>query len=181
MSDVETNFEESGSLKPPAMIGRLVRLLLGLYCIYAGYQFFTGWQWIIEHGFPLDDASPMIGVFVALYLIPYVINIGWSLNLKRKPQILVIFVSLLLIGYGFASNQYWETAYLDHFTLFWTCYVYWHLGLSFVLSAIIATPGCEMRSIPHLISLITGNKSKEHYCPGPLRHIDDWESKHFSN
>jgi len=42
---------------------------------------------------------------------------------------------------------------------------------------VLATPGCEMRAIPHLLSLVTGQEAKEHYCPvGPLHRIDKWEA-----
>ena len=54
-------------------------------------------------------------------------------------------------------------------------YTFIHLGLSFVLSAILATPGCEMRAIPHLWTLVTGRATKEHYCPGFLDGLDKWE------
>ena len=49
------------------------------------------------------------------------------------------------------------------------------LGISVVLSALIATPACEMRSIPHLRTLTTGRATKEH-CPGALDRIDRWEA-----
>ncbi len=55
-------------------------------------------------------------------------------------------------------------------------YLYVHLGLSYVIASIIATPGCEMRAFPHLWSLITKKPTKEHSCPvGLLSTIDRWE------
>ncbi len=54
-------------------------------------------------------------------------------------------------------------------------YVYAHLGLSFVLAAALATPGCEMRGIPHLVGLLRGRSSGEHYCPGFIDGLDRWE------
>ena len=59
--------------------------------------------------------------------------------------------------------------------MFWMTYVYGHLGISFALSAIIKTPGCEMRAIPQLWTLMTGRKTLEHHCPGFLNNIDNWE------
>ena len=56
-------------------------------------------------------------------------------------------------------------------------YVFGHLGLSFLLSAVIATPGCEMRAIPHLWTLLTGRATREHHCPGFLDSLDAWELK----
>ena len=51
-----------------------------------------------------------------------------------------------------------------------------HLGYSFVLAGILATPGCEMRATHHLFSILSGKPVKEHHCPvGPLNTIDKWE------
>ena len=57
----------------------------------------------------------------------------------------------------------------------WVYYWFVHLGFSFFLAAVLATPGCEMRSIPHLWTLITRRATKEHYCPGFLDRLDRWE------
>jgi len=59
----------------------------------------------------------------------------------------------------------------------WEFYVFADLGSAFVLAAIIGTPGCEMRALHDLYSRLTGNPTKEHYCPiGPLHPIDQWEA-----
>lgn len=59
--------------------------------------------------------------------------------------------------------------------MLWMSYVFGHLGVSFVVAAIIRTPGCEMRGLPHLWSKLTGSESLEHYCPGFLAPLDKWE------
>jgi hypothetical protein len=57
---------------------------------------------------------------------------------------------------------------------------YGHLGIAFVLSAIIATPGCEMRSIPDLFGRVIGKPSEEHHCPAAfITKIDEWEHRRF--
>ena len=59
----------------------------------------------------------------------------------------------------------------------WLLYIFCHLGLTFILSAIIGSPGCEMRTFYHLYTIITGKPTKEHYSPvGPLHPIDQWEA-----
>jgi hypothetical protein len=48
---------------------------------------------------------------------------------------------------------------------------------TFVLAALIATLGCEMRSIPQLPGRLSGRKVQEHCCPASLiTKIDLWES-----
>ena len=59
--------------------------------------------------------------------------------------------------------------------LVWVVYTFGHLSLSFLLSAPIATPGCEMRAIPHLWTVLMGRATEEHYCLGALDAIDRWE------
>lgn len=71
----------------------------------------------------------------------------------------------------------WWAPPLGVFTLLW--FIYWsaHLGVSLVLAALIATPGCEMRAIPHLWTRLTGRRTKEHYCPGFFDRLDRWERR----
>jgi hypothetical protein len=53
-----------------------------------------------------------------------------------------------------------------------------NLGISFLLAATLATPGCEMRAIPEFIGKITHRESKEHLCPiSILSGIDQWEKR----
>jgi hypothetical protein len=60
----------------------------------------------------------------------------------------------------------------------WELYLFSHLGLAFVLAALIGTPGCEMRAFHNLYTQVSGKPTKEHYCPiGPLGPIDRWESQ----
>jgi uncharacterized protein with ParB-like and HNH nuclease domain len=115
-----------------------------------------------------------------LYLSPYVINIGWKLNTKRWPQVIVVSISIILIGFNYYSTSQINSNILNTFTLIWLSYIYLHLGLSLLISALISTPGCEMRSISHLYSTFTGNKTYEHTCPGPLNKIDKWERSRYS-
>lgn len=91
------------------------------------------------------------------------------------PQHAVLAISAGLIAVDLAVWGTWWAPPLGTFLLVWLAYFSAHLGLSFVVSAVIATPGCEMRSLPHLWTLITGRATKEHYCPGPLDPIDRWE------
>jgi hypothetical protein len=111
-----------------------------------------------------------------LMLLPYVMNIGFGVNWRGWPRLVAIILlggaalGALLIDGALTSNIAWTP--LKLFML----YVYGHLGVSFVISAIIATPGCEMRAIPHLLGEMSGRPTAEHYCPGFIGTIDRWES-----
>ena len=172
---IETTFEEKGSLAKPLIIGRLVRLLLGVALLYLSYPLILNFAWLIEYGIPLSSVFNIISMGFLFLVLPYVVNIGWSLNSKRIPQIVVVAVSLILGVFDFVTGGSFYGNTLKIFTLIWFVYTAIHLGVSMVLAAVLVTPGCEMRAIPQLWGIITGKKAKEHYCPGFLNSLDRWE------
>ncbi|MEW4983246.1 MAG: hypothetical protein AB1Y26_08440 [Cycloclasticus sp.] len=176
-TDLEHSFVEQGTLKRPGPIGRLVRLLFAAVC---------GWflVWLILAG-PAQLAAQFpyiielwLWALLALYLFPYVINIGFGRDWGRRPQLIVIACGCVasILSYTI-DNNVWG-APLAWFIIAWLFYVYTHLAISFFLSAILATPGCEMRALPHLLAIMRNRPPLEHHCPvGPLSRIDAWESK----
>lgn len=171
----ETRFLEQGSLEKPLVVGRLVRFLLGVFLLYGVYQTSIGWPSIVEHGFPVHSIELWIATAFAFWIIPTVINIGFSLHTGRLSQLIIVGVSLALGAYHYFADGVVMGYALGVFTVAWVYYFMVHLGLSFFLAAILATPGCEMRSIPQLWTLLTGRATKEHYCPGFLDRLDRWE------
>lgn len=167
---------DRGSLARPGPIGRLLRLTLGIACLYGLWELVKIAPIFVERPLELlPNLSLMI--FVVLYAFNYVVNIGFSRNWKFYPTL----VSILVIG-GVAGTNYLVTAtanslFLGALIVAWMGYFYSHLGLSFVLSALIATPGCEMRALPELFGKITNRETKEHYCPSSIiSGIDRWEN-----
>ena len=114
---------------------------------------------------------------IGLVLTPYVVNIGFSQNWKQWPRFAVVGIAAILAIADVLIYGSWWALPFGVFSLIW--FLYWssHLGFSFVLSAVIATPGCEMRAIPHFWTVMTGRKTREHYCPGPFDRIDRWERR----
>jgi len=171
---VETRFEDQGSLERPGIYGRLVRLAIGLYLLFLSYPLIPHFQGFIDNGIPLYGGN-LAGLFIIFWVLPYVVNIGWSINSKRMPQVVVIVVSLLLGGLDFVNTGDFYGPFLKIFTVAWFFYVAVHLGISMVLAALIATPGCEMRAIPQIWARVTGKTTREHFCPGFLNRLDRWE------
>lgn len=181
-----------GSLVRPGPIGRIVRLAMGVACLYAMYQIvLNGWSIVMnpvsvfvrftDQGSVAVQTDLVMASLVALFILNYVVNIGFGKSWGRWPSYLSIGVMLILAAAGwlFAGSP-------DHPTLgfalwTWLTYFYTHLGLSFVLSAVIATPGCEMRSIPELYGRLTGKASAEHVCPASfITKLDEWERTRLS-
>jgi hypothetical protein len=110
-----------------------------------------------------------------LVLAPYVVNIGLGVKWGAWPRIaaIILVAGAGLLGYAqtgtFLNRPLWVG--MDVFMI----YIYIHLGLSFLLSALLATPGCEMRAIPHLVGIVRGKSTQEHYCPGMIDGLDRWE------
>ncbi len=172
---LETHFEEYGSLAKPMIFGRIARFALGAWLLYFLYQLIAFGADILVDQTPPNSWSLWLVAFFGIWATPYVINIGFSRNWKHWPRVVVLAIGVVLVGIDLLYYGTWWATPLGVFTLVW--FVYWtaHLGISLVLSALIATPGCEMRAIPHLWTLVSGHRTREHYCPGVFDSLDRWE------
>jgi hypothetical protein len=176
MNTVKDSFQARGSIEPPRILGRIVRLVLGVICLDLVRQIVDDIPGMIERRWPVNPIA-ICSIFLGLYLLRPVVNLGFTLKNNYWAQIFVITVTLILIMVEWLTGGPIFGKAFTAFLMFWMTYVFGHLGLSFVLSAIIKTPGCEMRAIPHLWTILTGKKSSEHHCPGFIRNIDEWEKR----
>ena len=176
MATTDLKLDEPGTLPKPGPVGRLARLAFGALCLWYVFG-------LVELSGSLVTGDGHIqsviwnGVLPGLFLVSYVINIGYSRAWKKWPAIASAGMLLLVGAIGYQTNGVVETECLARFIWVWLLYVFAHLGVSFALSGIIGTPGCEMRAIHDLYSRLTGVPTKEHRCPvGPLHHVDQWEA-----
>jgi hypothetical protein len=163
-------FDEPGTIARPGPIGRIVRLGLGAACLWFVWQIATG-----SDTQDLYNPSLWLMAALGLMLAPYVVNIGFGVQWGAWPRAFSIIAILAAAAFGFAgfgtvlSTPLWATIAI------WIVYIYGHLGVSFVLSAILGTPGCEMRAVPQLLGIVFRSAAREYYCPGFIGNIDDWE------
>lgn len=176
MTTTDLKLEEPESLPRPGPIGRVVRLAFGALCL----SYVVG---LVEVSGDLitDDGHIRSviwnGILIGLFLISYVINIGFSRAWKKWPALISAGMFLVIGGIGYLMEGTVETNFLARAVWGWELYLFSHLGLAFIISALIATPGCEMRAFHNLYSHLTGVPTKEHHCPvGPLHSIDRWEA-----
>ncbi|NNK48221.1 MAG: hypothetical protein HKP01_05050 [Gemmatimonadetes bacterium] len=176
---LSTHFDEPGTIPKPGPVGRAVRLGWGILLVAAV------WNAVRYHFVFLDSDIPYwttwIGIAIALMVTPYVVNIGWGRNWRSVPRL----VAMLGIGAGVIASRLflgaWWSEALGWAVLVWYVYTLGHLGISFLLAAVLATPGCEMRAIPHLWTTVTGRPTREHICPGHIARVDSWErARHAS-
>lgn len=163
-------FDEPGTIARPGPIGRIVRISLGALCLWLVWQ-------LVTRSEPQDLFNPSFWVMAAfgLMLAPYVVNIGFGVKWGAWPAVFSLAAILAAAAYGYAMSGSTSGTLLWATVAIWMAYIYGHLGISFVLSAILATPGCEMRAIPHLLGSVFRSEAREHYCPGFIENIDQWE------
>lgn len=177
MATTDLKLDEPGSLPHPGPIGRIARLGFGAACLWYLYGLIQ-----VSGGLMGADGHMRSlvwnGIFIGLFLISYVVNIGFSRAWKKWPAIVSAGAFLVIAGFGYLTAGTPETEVLGRSIWLWEFYLFSHLGIAFVVAAVIGTPGCEMRAFHDLYSRITGTPTKEHYCPvGPLHPIDQWESR----
>jgi len=177
MASTDLKLDEPGSLPRPGPLGRIARLAFGILCLSQVY----GLIQVAENPIGADGHIRSVvwnDIFIGLFLISYAINIGFSRAWKKWPAIASACAFLLLGAYGYFTVGTAETELLARALWLWEFYVFAHLGSAFILAALIGTPGCEMRAFHDLYSRLTGNQTKEHFCPiGPLHPIDQWEAR----
>ena len=175
MATTDLKLDTPGSLRRPGPIGRLVRLAFGILCMWYAIG-------LVEVSGSLITSDGHIrslvwnGILPGLFLVSYIINIGFSRAWKKWPAIVSAGVIVVVGGIGYLAEGTIETSLLARTIWAWELYLFSHLGTAFVIAAVIGTPGCEMRAFHDLYSRLTGIPTKEHHCPvGPLAPIDRWE------
>lgn len=171
---------DSGTLVRPGPIGRFVRLVVGIACLYALWEIIRFSNVASAQPFSTLDTRITL-LFAPLCLLNYVVNIGFSKSWGHRPLLASLMTLGALAGIGFIITDSLDNRFFGIPLNLWLGYFYAHLGLSFILSAFIATPGCEMRAIPELFGRMSGKPSEEHHCPAAfISKIDEWEQSRTS-
>lgn len=177
MATTDLKLDEPGALPRPGPIGRLARLVFGALCLYYVYGLVAVSGSILSSE---GSIRPLLwnGIIPGLFLVSYVVNIGFSRAWRKWPAVVSALALSAIAMVGYLTNGSVETSTLARSLWAWELYVFGHLGTAFLIAATIGTPGCEMRAFHDLYSRLTGEPTKEHYCPvGPLHPIDQWEAR----
>ena len=177
MATTDLKLDEPGSLPRPGPIGRLVRLGFGFLSLYYIYGLLQVTDILIDNNGHIR-AVIWNGIFFGLFLVSYVVNIGFSRAWKKWPAVVSAAALAIAAGVGYGMAGAVETTLLARSIWVWELYIFSHLGLAFLIAAVIGNPGCEMRAFHDSYSRLTGVATKEHVCPvGPLHPIDQWEAR----
>jgi len=175
MATTDLKLDDPGTLPKPGPVGRIVRLAFGLLCA----SYVLGLSEVSDDLIGDDGHIRSLvwnGVLIGLFLISYIVNIGYSRSWKKWHAVVRAGIFLAIAGFDQITQGAMESDVLARAYWIWEMYLFTHLGGAFVVSALIGTPGCEMRAFHDLYSRLTGTPTKEHLCPvGPLNSIDQWE------
>ena len=154
MATTDLKLDEPGSLPRPGPIGRLLRLAFGLICAWYVFRL-VGVAGDLMSGDIHIRPIVSNGVFVGLFLISYIINIGFSRAWKKWPALISGVVFLALAGIGYVARGTIETNLLAHAVCAWEIYLLSLLVGAFLIASVIGPPGRELRAFLHLFTRIT--------------------------
>ena len=180
----DTDFVDPGTLVTPGWLGRLIRLGFGLALMKFFFDLLRFEVFINrpDTGLTSSQAPDQLWFWALaawlFWILPFVVNIGFGVSWRRWPQVaLLAGVGVVIVASLMKDGSIWSEP-LGWVLLVWLLYESLHLGVCFILSAVLATPGCEMRALPHLWTVLTGKKTSEHFCPsGFLDSLDRWEAR----
>lgn len=159
----------------PGPVGRFVRLALGLLVTQSAVGA-IGMLADGVSGLPdVGDQGLVIAIAIAAWLTPAVfdIGLGTAYGNRWRAAALAFVAVATLVGLAIGAPGTGLTTGV----LSWVSITLGWLGISFLLSALLRTPGCEMRAPQHLASLVLPGHGGFIACPGPLQPLDEWEAR----
>ena len=100
MATTDLKLDEPGTLPRPGPAGRAVRLVLGILCLWYVYGLITIAGDVMS---PAGNVRTMIwnGILPGVFLVSYVVNIGYSRAWKKWPAIVsaIAFALVAVVGH----------------------------------------------------------------------------------
>ena len=174
--DSSTTFVQAGTLPKPRVVGRTVRLLLGLVCCYTVLQYASIPDALLRPDLP--QLFLLTGPAFALWLLPPVVNLGFGRSWKNRPRNVVlscarvryssIFSSTDRCGDHRSAGSYGQPPYTRSPTL-----------------ARVSSWRASWRhrvvrcGLSRLFGRLTGRTAQEHHCPGFITPLDNWEARRY--
>lgn len=159
-------------LPRPGVVGRLIRLGLGMGVLLLLAGLLTGWREDRWAGrLPFDFGFGVL-VALALYFTSYVFNIAFRLEWGRRTLAGVLAGAVVAGLGGLAVQGTFPNAWLGIYVWSWLVTFCAFLGPAHLLAAALGTPGCEMRSYAHLRALLRGGDVASVACPGGIDRLD---------
>ncbi|MEJ2326576.1 MAG: hypothetical protein P8186_02845 [Anaerolineae bacterium] len=174
----KNSYVPAGTLPRPRWLGRGLRLVLGAVILLSAFSVGVTFQYF-ENAQAIPDSIGLWVLVAVLFLsMRHEINLGLGVSWGRHAQLAIVVLAVLAIALDFILyGRVWASP-LGILFYFWFLVSALPLGVALVLSSLLATPGCEMRSYAHLLARLQGRDASEHYCPGGIDIVDRWEARH---
>ncbi len=132
-------FQESNTIARPRVVGRILRLGLGTFILFTFVQFIINFDFVIRTEIP--HPAYWIIPAVAFWVLPDVVNIFLGRSWGRRPQLAVAALGVVIALVGFiVEGAIWSLP-LAWFVYLLGQLVFFPLGVSFVLAAVLVAPG----------------------------------------
>jgi hypothetical protein len=133
-------FEKPGSLPKPGRIGRTIRIVSGCVLLYFFIETITGFGNYIGLAVP-KHPSMWLGVALSFYFLAYVVNVGFTITWGRRLQLILVAAAMVTVVLDLLIYRSFWGPPLGLLLFILLSYVTGHLGASFILAGILATPG----------------------------------------
>jgi hypothetical protein len=155
--------ETPGTLPISGPIGRTVRLLAGIVLLFSSATVLVSYASYVGLGVP--DNTWWLGSALSLFLLPRLVNVGFGRSWGRWPQAVVLLLAVVAVAFDLLRYGIFWGPPLGLLVYLLLVVVLGYFGLSFVLAAIFAVSGCEVRAVPNLLARLSGRETAEHHCP----------------
>ncbi len=167
---VQTNSQE---LVRPGPFGRAIRACLGLATLSLLLPLLMVWREPLWGGeLPVRDVSFWLLVCLALWGTSYVFNIAFGLSWGQRTRTGVLAGAGLAGLVGVVAGGGFPNAVFGAYLWAWFVTLTGLLGPAHLLAAAVGTPGCEMRSYVHALTLLGAGDVGTVVCPGGIDRFD---------
>ena len=146
---------DSQGLDRPGRLGRAIRVGLGLLTLGWLLSLLTVWRGELWSGeVPVRDFSVWALTGLALWGTSYVFNIPFGLSRGQRTRTGVVVGAGLAGLIGVVAGGGFPNTVFGVYLWAWFVALTGLLGPAFLLAAALGTPGCEMRSYAHALTLL---------------------------
>ncbi len=141
---MKTKFEKPGTFLKTGPIGRTVRMIAGvviLYMVFPPILMHHESLTRLRQSWDMPSAVWLPAIFLAVYLLPRMIDRGFTVQWGYRSQLVLGLLALGAVAFDFTYyGSLWGPP-LGWLVLLTIAYVFGHIGLSFIVAGIAATPG----------------------------------------
>ena len=160
-------------LPTPGWLGRAIRLALGLGELSLLIPLFTILRTDMWAGdVPLRSVSFYVLLGLTAWLSSWVIRILVDRPWGQKPMLVLLAGAAVAAGAGYATVGTFDALPLSLYLWAWFTGFILILGPAHVLSAVFATPGCEMRVYAQLLAKLRRDEAEVVACPAGVDRFD---------